>query len=75
MRFYKSRETLGKILQIIKQREKGAYFRFGDGDINLANFAHDMYQTSNFNLSSEMREALAINHKNALKALPLQCIT
>lgn len=73
MKFYKSKETLERILDIIRAKEKGAYFRFGDGDINLANAENDLYQTSNSELCSEMREALAINHVNALKTLPLYC--
>lgn len=71
MKFYKSEETLDKIKAVISAKEKGAYLRFGDGDVNLANNAGELLQSANPRLGVEMREAFAINHPNVLKTLPL----
>jgi hypothetical protein len=73
LRFHQSERTLTTIMNIIKQKKKGAYLRFGDGDVNLALGKADMKQTPNHLLQQEMREALGINGPNALKALPLHC--
>jgi hypothetical protein len=74
LRFYKSQETLDKIQEIIANREKGVYLRFGDGDINLAYNEADSYQRENRSLSREMREAFALNGPTVLKTLPLYCV-
>jgi len=71
--FHQSKETLNKIREIISKKEKGAYFRFGDGDIRLANNITDLMQDPIPELAEEMREALAINHPTVLKTLPLYC--
>ena len=34
--FYSTKETLDKIEEIISNKKKGVYLRFGDGDLNLA---------------------------------------
>lgn len=73
MNFYKSGETLEAIGSIILKKEKGAYLRFGDGDINLANGESDLLQENNSLLSYEMSEALSMDSKNILKSLPLHC--
>lgn len=73
MNFYKSEETLEAIESIILNKEKGAYLRFGDGDINLANGDNDLLQENNSLLSHEMSEALSMSNKNILKSLPLHC--
>ncbi len=71
--FHKSYETLCKIKEIISQKEKGVYLRFGDGDILLANGKDDGYQQVNFFLQYEMNEAFALNGPTILKCLPLGC--
>lgn len=73
IKFHQSKETLNKIREVISKKEKGAYFRFGDGDIRLANNITDLMQDPLPELAEEMREALAINHPNVLKTLPLYC--
>jgi len=73
LRFHQSERTLMSIMEIIKQKKKGAYLRFGDGDVNLALGKTDMKQTPNHLLQQEMREALGINGPTVLKALPLHC--
>ena len=71
--FHKTIETLEKIKEIIVNKQKGAYLRFGDGDIVLANGGNDLLQTQNRQLQLEMREALALNGPTVLKTLPLYC--
>ena len=71
LNFHGTRATLEKIKEIISNKEKGAYMRFGDGDIVLAYGENDLMQTANENLRNEMREAFALNYKNILKALPI----
>lgn len=73
MVFHKSIETLQKIEVILAQRQKGAYLRFGDGDIVLARGTSSQDQPVSEALSAELRESLAINNPNALKTLPLYC--
>jgi hypothetical protein len=71
--YHKSIETLSKIKEIISNQEKGVYFRFGDGDLILANGQDDSYQEKNQSLQFEMQEALALNGPAVLKCLPLGC--
>lgn len=73
LHFHKSQETLAHITNIIKCKKKGAYLRFGDGDVNLAMGQTDLYQRPNPLLQQEMIEAFAINGPTVLKALPLHC--
>lgn len=74
MKFYKSEETLNKILEIISNNKRGGYFRFGDGDINLAIGLNDMLQNANSEISMEMKESISIIDENVLKTLPLYCV-
>ena len=65
-------ETLTKITEIISNKQKGAYFRFGDGDINLAFGINDLLQPARDQLLVGMREAFLIM-STVLKTLPLYC--
>ena len=71
LNFHGTRGTLEKIKQIILSQEKGAYMRFGDGDVVLAYGEHDMMQAANKHLQYEMRDAFSLNNKNILKTLPI----
>lgn len=73
LQFHKTQETLDKIVEIISNKQKGAYFRFGDGDLNLAYGDGDSYQTAVHALKNEMLEAFALNGPTILKSLPLYC--
>jgi hypothetical protein len=73
MNFHGTRETLERIKQIVSNKEKGAYLRFGDGDIVLAYGEQDMMQAPSEKLSREMKEAFSLNGKNILKTLPIHC--
>jgi hypothetical protein len=73
VKFHKTHETLDKIEEIITHRQKGAYFRFGDGDVNLAYGENDSYQATQGPLRQEMLEAFALNGPTVLKTLPLYC--
>lgn len=71
--FHKSKGTLDRILEIVTRKEKGAYLRFGDGDINLADNNVDLMQDPIPELAQELRGALSTAHPNVLKTLPLYC--
>jgi len=71
--FYQSRETLQEIKEVILQKKKGVYLRFGDGDLNLAHGKADMYQKSLVKLQQEMREAFGLCGPQVFKCLNLQC--
>lgn len=73
LNFHKSAETLDKIQEIISRKEKGVYFRFGDGDVYLASGIDDSLQKSDLFLMLELQEAFGLNGANVLKCLPLNC--
>lgn len=73
LKFHKTKETLLKIQEIISSKQKGAYLRFGDGDLELAHGQRDLLQYADHTLQREMQEALALNGPTVLKTLPLYC--
>ena len=73
LKFHQSKDTLETIKNIITSRKKGAYLRFGDGDVALANGSADMLQKCSKSLQKEMREAFLLQGENIIKALPLHC--
>jgi len=72
-KLYGTKETAQKMVSIITEKKKGVYFRFGDGDVNLATHWADMLQPPSEPLRIEMREAFAIQGDTVLKALPVHC--
>ena len=62
-------ETLGELERHIAKRQKGAYMRFGDGDIYLAIGKNDLYQKGEKLLSEEMNEAFAMRGSGIFKSL------
>lgn len=70
---FKSIETIEKILNIIKNKERGAYLRFGDGDFNIMNGKNEQYNKFDKNLSKELIESLLIDNENYMIGLPLIC--
>ncbi len=73
LQFHGTEETLGKITNIILNKQKGAYLRFGDGDVNLSLGQHDALQPAQYKLMLEMQEAFLLNGPTILKTLPLYC--
>ena len=69
--FYSTKETLDKIEEIISNKEKGVYLRFGDGDLNLAMNISESYNAANTNLMYLLKDAFNLKGENVLKALPL----
>ncbi|GAA4943051.1 hypothetical protein GCM10023314_15160 [Algibacter agarivorans] len=63
--------TLNELENCIKLNQRGAYLRFGDGDIYLLNKKHDSYQNANEFLAKEMLEAFQINDKYVFKSLAI----
>jgi len=71
LNFYGITETLDKISEIITSKEKGAYIRFGDGEISIAYGKSSKQQKWSKSLERELREAMSLNGDTILKALPL----
>ncbi len=63
--------TLDDVSKLISEKVSGAYMRFGDGDINLANGFDDLYQKSSAKMNFEMKEALSISGNGIMKCLPI----
>jgi len=63
--------TIQTCERIILSQQRGAYLRFGDGDINLAFGHNDLLQESDYKLQHEMEEAFALNGDGIIKALPI----
>ncbi len=64
-------DTLNTISKIIEENKKGAYVRFGDGDVYLLNGYEDSYQTSSEKLSGEMQETFKLKGDNIIKCLSI----
>lgn len=69
--YHTTKETLLKIKNIISQKEKGAYLRFGDGDVNLATGTRELMQSFNPNLQKEMIEAFLLEAPTIIRGFPL----
>lgn len=63
--------TLCAIEKCIQLNRRGAYMRFGDGDVYLLNNKRDSYQETDVTLSNEMLEAFEINDENVFKSLAI----
>tara|TARA_B100000902_G_scaffold13860_1_gene16843 strand:+ start:929 stop:1735 length:807 start_codon:yes stop_codon:yes gene_type:complete len=70
---HKSFDTIEKIISIMNNREKGAYIRFGDGDLNIMFGQNDSYNVCNKFFTNEVRESICIDHDNYLKGVCLMC--
>lgn len=64
-------ETLNEIKETINIKEKGAYMRFGDGDVYLMKGLDEMLNQSNKKLSREMKEAFQLKIGKLHKGLPI----
>jgi len=73
VRFHNTLRTLAKIEEHICNKQKGAYLRFGDGDIILTQGGHDEYQKPSPMLGVELLEAFALDGPGIMKTLPLYC--
>lgn len=65
------RFTLERCAEFMINRNRGAYLRFGDGDINLMEECGELLQSSDKNLAKEMREAFSLSGEGIVKSLPL----
>lgn len=70
---YKSKETMNKVLEIIETKIKGAYLRFGDGDLNIMEMKDDSYNKCNVIFSQELKESISVNDGNYLVGINLIC--
>src|SRR5690606_31463370 len=64
-------QTLEEISYAIKNCERGAYMRFGDGDAFLASGINDSFQKVSSNLSIEMQEAFLLKGHSIYKSLSI----
>jgi hypothetical protein len=62
-------ETLKILENFIIEKKKGAYMRFGDGDVFLAMGKNSMLHTSTKRLSEEMKESFSLKGPGIIKAL------
>lgn len=70
---YQSLETIDKIISIITKKERGAYLRFGDGDLNIMQGLSEQLNIYNINFSNELNESICIDETNYLKGICLMC--
>ena len=73
MKPYQSHDTIKKIINIISNKEKGAYIRFGDGDLNIMYGLNDSYNVCTPLFKTEVRESICIDDDNYLKGVCLMC--
>ncbi|KDN53976.1 GT-D fold domain-containing glycosyltransferase [Flavobacterium seoulense] len=64
-------ETLTDIQTSIKNKQKGAYMRFGDGDIFLMLGKDEMLQKASKKMATEMNEAMKLKEGTLHKGYPL----
>jgi len=62
-------ETLKVIEDYIEQKKRGAYMRFGDGDVYLATGRNSMLHKSTRKLREEMKESFSLKGPGIIKAL------
>jgi len=71
VRIKSSLETINDIKTTIENKERGAYMRFGDGDIYLMLGKDDLLQKSNKRMAVEMKEAMKIKIGKCHNAIPI----
>ena len=64
-------ETLRVIEDFIKQKRRGGYLRFGDGDVFLSLGKDDAYQSGKTMLRKEMNECFSLKGQGILKSLSI----
>ena len=69
VRIRSPRETLEKISAVIAARIPGAYFRFGDGEVNVLFGIGADEQGGNAKLAREMEEAMGLGGEGIVKSL------
>ncbi len=64
-------DTLRECKNLIENRVRGAYLRFGDGDVYLLTNRSEKLQETNCKLQMEMMEAFSLGGNGIVKGLPL----
>lgn len=64
-------KTLDEIENCLLFNKKGAYLRFGDGDVFLLKNKADSFQENSFLLSMEMKETFLVKGQNVFKCLAI----
>ena len=68
LKFHSTQNTLDKIKEIISNKEKGAFIRFGKRELGIA---HGKNNPNKNSLEFELVEAISLNDNNYLKSLPI----
>lgn len=71
VRIVSTYDTLNELNDCFLNKKKGAYLRFGDGDIYLSTGRNDSFQEASQLLQVEMKEAFNTSGPNILKAIPI----
>lgn len=66
-----TKDTIERVRYLLEHRIKGAYLRFGDGDVNLQDGVDELLQKSNPKIKREMRECFALSGEGIVKCLPI----
>lgn len=66
-----TKDTIERVKYLLSKKIKGAYLRFGDGDVNLQDGVDELLQKSNSKLKKEMRECFALSGEGIMKCLPI----
>ena len=66
-----SKDTIHAIRLTIENKQKGAYMRFGDGDVLLMLGMDDMLHKANKKMAKEMKQAMRFNHGILHKGFPI----
>ena len=67
----KSRDTLEQLLAYLRQQDKCAYVRIGDGDLFLLHQHDDSYNRASPMFAQEMKEVFTIADEAFMKCLPI----
>ena len=62
-------ETIKKMIWFIQEKQKGAYLRFGDGEINIIDGIGAIEQKSDTSLKVEMIQSLNLSGEGVMKSL------
>ena len=66
-----SLDTINEIRNTIDNKQKGAYLRFGDGDIYLMLSRNELLQKASKEMTTEMKEAMMLNVGSLHKGIPI----
>ena len=72
VRVFGTYDTLLAVMEALERKVPGAYLRFGDGDVSVANGGDDQLQAQQHALQRELQAAMAMQGAHVIKGLSLQ---